>query len=594
MSLIINLFSKLSSDDIAKHAESYENLLVGNKALWGFVASKNPSLRKTTAELLEVVLEKQPFLIGKDVKTVGNAFINEGLKARGIGSGFQYLRALYKLSTSFPEIWTMHYKSKTPIMARLTSFVSRGSFASSPEYWIILSSLMLSLPEGILPETLSGCKDFLRAVHDGVISRDEPKDNISNAWICYINIVKLLQDKLAPRERCDLIAATVYPLFEAYVTPSPNVTQWMTGDTTAALAKAFHLCVFVDKTDNKSDGCIRHEWEKVADVVIRDMQTSLPEQSKGFQKSQMAVVAQIHHWFGLQTEIMNYTSPDRLEKSAFQSILIDNSARIVDKALELLALRNGKPFGAAAALEGSLRFARPLMEAAPATLKAMLEFFGEHMARLITSPSSSYLIAALKLYAALPEKFPICLLLWDTSVIELASRPDSPEKAAAAEKLLQSRKAAPTGRVNESLQKLIRSANKHSLEGDAAWRRVCETSLNFTMYTEETIGVVLEDMTEALNDDRFENAVTAIEYIIGHKPEVLEMNDATRITIMTKLLSLSESNDPGRVIRANVLRKAISDIPSTNPSQMTKRSPIVSIIQDNLETAGPLSLRYGT
>lgn len=594
LSLIINLFAKLSSDDIGKHQESYESLLVGNKTLWGFVASKNPYLRKTTAELLEVILTKQPSIIENDLKTIGNAFINEGLKARGIGSGLQYLKALYRLTTAFPTIWTMQYKSKTPVLSRLTTFVSKGSFASSPEYWIVLSSLILSLPEGVLPETISGCIDFLKAVHDGVMSKDEPKGNISTAWICYINIVKLLQDKLSYVETCDLLAEAVFPLFEAYIRPTPEAARWMTGNTTAALSKAFHLCVLTDEANFDSERSVKHEWNKLADMVIGDMQTSLPEQSKDFQKSQLAVVAEVHRWFTLQSEILNYSAPDRVEKSRFKKLLVDNSARIVDNALELLEVRNGKPFGAAAAVEGSLRLARSIMDDAPETLQAMLKFFGGHLPRLITSPSTSYLVAALKLYATLPEKFAVCLLLWDSAINELSTRPDTHEKAAAAEMLLQSRKAAPTGRQNENLQKLILEANRRSLQGEVDWRKVCETALTFAMYNDKTISQVFDDVIGALNDDRFENAVIAIEYIIGHRPEVLESDDTRRITIMTRLLAVGESGEPGRVSRAHVLRKAIGEIPSTNPSTITKRSPIVSIIQDNLETAGPLSLSVKT
>ena len=590
-SLITGLLTKLTPEDMAKRQDSYEELLVGNKVLWGFVASKNPFLRKMASELLIMCLEKQPLLIEKDIKTVGNAFINEGLKGRGLGSGLQYLKALGKLTAEHPSIWTMVYKSKTLPFVRLSSFVKKGSFVSPPEYWIVLSSMLLKLPRGVLPETLAECKDFLRAVQEGVTNKDEPKANVGTAWICYINVVKLLLVNLPAEDRCPLLVSSVYPLFEAFLRPIIESQQWTMGNSTAALAKAFHLCIATDDLKNTDECSIRNEWKRLADVVVTNLQTSLPEQSKDYKNSQIAVIGEAHRWFNLQNEILSYHGQDKTDTSRYKPILVESSARIVNCALEVLTARNGKPFGAAGALEGALRFASPVIEDSPETVEAIMQFLGDELPRLITSPSSSFLVASLKLYSTLPGKLPMSLLVWEACVNEVITRQESLEKAAAAETLVQSRKAAHIGRQNEGLQRLLYDSAQRTLHGSTTWRRVNETAILFNMYSDKTIELIFDLFINALNDpDQYDNAVNALEYVVGHRPDVLEIDESRRIAIMTRLLAVSESGDPGAISRAKMLRKVIADIPGVDSAATIKRSPIVSIIQDNLETAGPLSL----
>lgn len=596
LSLVINLLTKLSAEDIKKHEEEYESLLCGNKTLWGFVASKDPFLRKTTSELLVICLEKQPSLIEKDLKTIGNAFVNEGLRSRGLGSALSYLRAMDKLTARFPQVWTTVYKNKsnaTPL-SRLTHFVTQGSLSSPAEYWILLSGLVTKLPRGVLPETYAGAFDFLKAVNDGIAKRDEAKTNIGTAWICYINIVKHLQSRFTnPEEKAKLLVNTVYPIFDAYVRPTAEATRWMMGNNTAALAKAFHLCISVDQLNDESERSIHAEWKRLANILIENIKTSLPEQSKDYQKSQMSVVSEAHRWFGLQTEITKYGGADKTDISRYRDILIEGCSDVVKCAVEVLATRNGKPFGAAGALEAALRLAPELLQASPDAAEAVTKFFGEHMPRLIVSPSSPYLVSSLKLFAALPNKLAIALLIWESTCNELASMPDTLEKATAGEALLTSRLAAKIGQANENVQKLLIDANRISMEeGIPQWRRLAETAVLFNMYADETQKIVLEKMVETMsNPDSSENAFTGLEFLIGHRPEVLETNDAMRVVIMTKLLSISESGEPGAVTRAAVLRRALADIQPSTPAANMKKSPLMTIIQDNLETAGPTSLR---
>ena len=599
LSLIINLFTKLSREDISQHQEEYENLLVGNKTLWGFVASKDPFLRKTTSQLLKICLDKDPSIIEKDLKTIGNAFVNEGLRSRGAGSALSYLEAMSKLTAHFPSVWLAVYKNKsnaTPL-SRLTNFVQQGSLSSPADYWILLSGLVTRLPRGVLPESYSGSVDFLKAVNDGIASRDEARSNIGTAWICYINIVKhLLFRFTSPEEKTKLLLNTVIPLFDAYAKPSPEASRWTMGSNTAALAKAFHLCVAVDRQNMGSGFSVEAEWKRLTGAVVESIKTSLPEQSKDYQKNQMALVSEAHRTFSLFTEITKYNGADKQDFALYDFILIESTTDIITAAMEVITARNGKPFGAAGTLEAGMRSAPELVQASPPLVDAITKFLGEQLPRLIVSPSSSYLISSLKLLASFPNKLAITLLIWESTCKELESLSDSNAKASAGEALMTSRVAAKVGRANDSVQKLILEAHWKAMETSShQWRRLAETAVLFNMHTDKTIETMFEKVLETLdNPELFDNAFNSLEYLTGHRPEVLETDDALRITVMTKLLSMSESKEPGVVTRAGVLRRALADIESSGATSAMKKSPLVTIIQDNLETASPTSLSIRT
>ncbi len=597
LSLIINLLQKLSPEDIAKHQESYESLLVGNSTLWGFVASKSSFLRKKTSELLMIFLEKQPDMVEEDLKSVGNAFINEGLGSRAIGSELAYMKALDKLTARFPTVWTMSYKSKTTPLARLKNFLIKGSLSSPAEWWIILSGLITRLSSGFLPETYEGATEFLKAVNAGIASRDEAKTSIGTAWICYVNVVKHFLAKLSDSgEKTKLLVETVYPIFEAYVRPTTEATRWMTGNSTAALAKAFHLCVSIERLIANPEISIKSEWKRLAETVMVNMQTSQPEQSKEYHKSQMDVIAESHRWFGLQAEIIKYDGADKTPEEHYVDILAESNSSIVECAINVLATRNGKPYGAAGVLENAIKLMPSLIENDPEMKDNILKFSRTELPRLLLTPSCAYLVAASKAFATLPGQLAICLLGWDTTIGEIADAPDSVERAKAFEIVMASRFAAQTGRVNEKLQRVIVEAMQRNMkDGARQWRRLCETALLFHMYTDETINQCIDEIVAASADpERCENALASIEFLVGHRPEVLELDDVNRIKIMARLIAIEENGELGLAMRATVIRKTIGDIQSFTPASYTKKSPIVTIIQDNLETAGPLSLSIPT
>lgn len=593
LSLVVNLLTKLSGQDVNKHVESYKRFIIGNTTLWGFIASKDAFVRRTTAQLLLTCLEMQPRLIEEDLETVGSAFIDQGLRSPQLSSSLAFVQALDKLTMYFPTAWTTSYKGKKTPIQRLRHFIGKGSQSGPVDFWKVLSSLLVRIPLGVLPGDFTGSVDFLKSLGDGISAREEPRTNTGTAWICYINVAKHLQSNLSdPNDKNQLLLATVYPLFEHFIRPTPDNSRWSTNNSTAALAKAFHLCV--KSETHQPEGPIRQEWKRLADIVITDLRTSLPEQSKDYQKSQASVAAEAHRWFNLQSEILKYSGADRADTVLYKDVLIEASSSIINGAMEVMVARNGKPFGAAGALEGALRLAPELIVDTPSILDSIASFLDAELPKLIVSPSSSLLITTLKLVRPLPGREATLLSTWDSTVNTLVSLPASKEQAVAVEEMVSSRAAAKLARNNGKLQEfLLGSTSKCLQEGQGKWRRVFEAAIKFHALSSKSNGQLLDIIMADLDvkSPNSDNAVELLEFILGHYPQLLEDEDARQITIMTKLLAMGESTQPGMHSKANYLRSAISELGVSGGASYATGVPIVSIIQDNLEAVGPQSLR---
>lgn len=594
LSLGINLLTKLSKQDITKHEEAYMKFITGNRILWGFIASKDSFVRRTTAQLVLICLEKQPGFIEEDLETIGTTLIDAGLRSPQLSSSLAFTHALGKLTATFPTVWTTSYKGKKSPLSRLRRFVEKGSQLGPADYWKALNSLLAHLPSGVLPTDVTGATDFLKSLGDGISIRDEPRLNIPTAWICYVNTVRQLQKKLAdPKEQNQLLVATVYPLFEHFIRPTPEGTRWATGNSTGALAKAFHLCAASEARE--TDSSWSQEWNRLADTVITGIQTSLPEQSKDFEKSQTFVASEAHRWFKLQAEICKYSGADCADAEVYKHILIEASASIISRSLDVLSARNGKPFGAAGAIEGALRLAPDVVLGSKLSEEAITLFLKTELPKLVLSPSAPYLIASLKLLCTFPDQETVCLEIWESTIRRLISLPNTKQQAIAAESLISFEFIREEAQKNDAVQEFLFSSTSKFLQGgESEWRRVFEAAIKFSCFSDAKHTQVLDTITDSLDTENpgFLNAVDALEYVVAHRPQLFEERGPRHITVMTKLLELGESGHPAVVSKVGSLRSAIGNIGASGGAPHENGSPIVSIIQENLESVGPRSLRY--
>jgi E3 ubiquitin-protein ligase listerin len=585
MSLVVNLLIKLDDNHIQKHQEAYDTFLSGNKTLWGFIASNDAFLRRMTAQLLSICLDKQSQIIEGDLEIISHAFISKGLHSPQNSSSLPFLQALNKLTQNFPTIWSTAYKSKKSSLERFRQFVEKGSQGGPPEYWQILTSLIKNLPEGILPNDLDGAVGLLKAYRHGISSREETRTNAPTAWTSYLEVAQQLRSGLSNTSDSEqLLPVTVFPVFEQFLRPAPEQSSWSMGNS-VPLAKAFSMCCLSERSQHQHS--LEKEWWRLTELLTTGMLTSLPEQSKDHVKSQTAVIAEAHRWFGLQAEIIK--SPE-LADSVDETVnfLAGPWSSLIVKALEVISARNGKAYCAAGILEAALRVTPQLVSPLSSTQEAIASFMHNEFPKLLTSPSSEYLIPSLFAFSLLSDQDEPVKGIWKVAVHGLVATPNTSQTTKAIRSLISSQRISELAQEDIYLQGYLHDHTSKVVEGQLDEWSVYESAITFDSLSAKVASSVMSVITQSLG--KHNNALRALEYVSRKRPQLLRIEVGTYLAVMTGLLSLLESPDPDTVARTSALKSFIekADTAALGPDQLS--FPILEIIKENLENVGPQSL----
>lgn len=586
VSLVLNLLAKLDKDDIFKQQEKYEEFLASNKKLWALAACEDAFVRRTTDQLLNVCLEKQLEIVENDLQIVSHALIAEGLRLSQASSAFQLLQALGKLTSKLPHVWTSAYKGKKSPLSRLRNFVEKGSQGGPPEYWHSLQSLLSQLPNGILPADVDSSLEFLKAFRNGISNREEPRNNAAEAWSSYFETARILVGTLPDSTtQGRLVQESIYPVFEHYLHPTTEYSRWAIGNNTAALAQAYVVCA--SAKDSIILQSFADEWSRLADDFISRILTSLPEQTKDYQKSQSAVAAEGHRWFGLLSKTLQKDAPSDSDK-----LMALPSNKIIISALQSLVSRNGKPYSAAATVESALRLSPTLMEAFPAALESIKSFLKNHLPKLILSPSSPYLVSILYRLRSIPDHDDYFEDVWKLTIDGILPLPNDSDKIKAVTALISNDAVVRLSQTDSELQVfLLETSRKAVMGNNDAWS-LFEAVATFNSLTPSSERILVQKALDHLNanDANVDAAFNALELISKRKPELLRHESNTHVALITKLLAFTELSDSSFAVRANSLKSVLQNLSSFNPDAQIE-SPILHVIRENLETASPQSLR---
>lgn len=593
LSLVINLLVKLEPADIAKSQDKYEDFLSNNKKLWALVSVEDSFVRRAADQLLVVCLDIQPQIVEQDLEAVSHAFIGEGLRSSQISSAWQLVQALEKLTSRFPHAWTSAYKSKKPPLSRLRRFIEKGSQGGPMQFWSTVQELIKRLPQEILPSGLEESQEFLESFRAGIANREEPRSNATGGWSSYFETAKLLIHNLSdPLQQGKLCQESVYPIFEQYLNPSTDNNKWSSATSISVVAKAYLLCFSIKEATAQQS--FNNEWRRLADVLITDIRTSLPEQSKDYHKSQTSVASESRRWFGLVSEILKITQSgdSRTKPDLAVAMLIEHSSAIVTNAIEALISRKGKPYSAAAALDAAFQLSTSL-DSLQETRKTIMDFLRDHLPDLIISPSAGYLISSLNSCHSFPGGNAFFEHIWESTIAELLGMPDDKAKIQSITALISDDATSKHAQKNSALQDFLYDAVVKSVQegGDLT---ILEVALSFDSFTESVSERLINQLVQFLevNEPYVSNSLNALEIISKRKPLLLQQQEDIHIALLSKLLALTELSDAAFTSRANSLRSVLENGGSTTdqPGQTTE-SPILHVIRQNLEIVGPQSLR---
>ncbi|KAH7313192.1 hypothetical protein BKA65DRAFT_517509 [Rhexocercosporidium sp. MPI-PUGE-AT-0058] len=588
VSLISNLLATLDKDTILKHQEKYEGILSGNKRLWAFASCEDAFVRRATDQLMLACLAKLPVIIESDMELVSHTFIAEALKSSQTTSAYQLLNLLVSLTSKYPQLWTSSYKAKKSPLSRLRTFVEKGSQGGPPDYWTKLGMLVLSLPVGVLPSEPDVLLEFLSAFRRGIFRREEPRTNTGVAWATYFSVTErfttLLSSEAAQEK---LLPEGIFPVFEQYLHPTPANDSWAIGTNISTLAKGLGICVSVN---GSGESTLDAEWARLEKDFTTKILTSFPEQSKDYNASQAAVISISHRWFKLLAEVLKAGQP------ASRDLLVPSSQRIITACLGVIVSRNGKPYSATATVESALRLTPTVIGSWPGTLAALESFLENHLPKLILSPSGSYLISILNLFRTLPDKEASFESIWQSTVDGLLALPENVSQSQAIAKLIANDAVSKASRENSGLQEFLLQSSSKAIQGNPEARAIFEAAITFRSLSSATSAKVLDQVLAALDnrDSVLDGALKSLEFISKNQPSLLDTQSTIHVTLITKLLGLTEISDSALASRANTSRAIIEKSSNTTNSDSPRQSSLVHVIRENLETAGPQSLTVET
>lgn len=568
--------------------------LLGQEKLWDHASSSDPSVRRSVYRLLVAALAKQKDALNMTI--ISPRALTASLHISQAGSAFDYAKALASVTVSCPDAWTRHYNSsgKKAATKRLCQFLRKGSQGGPSEYWLQVSSLLRHVPKEVLlgrsdDEPGAASSDapgsslaVLEALHDGLISRDEPRTNQGLAWNVYLDFSVHLQSILErPEERNELLGSCVLPLLVQYIKPSPKSPKW-TVPSSQQIAICFRA--FEQMVKGARD-LLDEEWHQLSAIIVDDIRTSLPEQSKEYTDSQKSFSAESSRWYNLQAFILKKNA-----SHSIRSLLTSTLSAELQSAVDTLRARHGKPYGAASTLEIAIRLLPDLILRHGDTQKVIADFVLNDIPGLLLSPSAPYCIDILNHVKGVLD----VRQTYRDAILKLQEAPESTAMASALQRLISSPSINQAGEA-ELLAAFVKYNLEQIMSSDSTdWALVMAAMGNPVVPTELTSGLI-SSMADGLSIyEKIPAGLHGLELTAKiNRPAIKSFTlSKNGSDLLSKLLRLSESRNDDISRQAKKVSIAIDAILSEENSSGHATKSIIEIINQGIVTAGADSLSY--
>lgn len=589
--MVTNLIESISATDIEKSRILLDNFLNEEK-LWRFASDSDAFVRRALYRLLGTVLARYKDALNQS--TISASVLMSGLASTQSSSAFDYAKVLALLSVELPDVWTTYYPSSGKKAAgnRLCYFLRKGSQGGPAEFWSQVAALLLNLPLSILVKSADtesekkadGEKDsptpVLSALREGLNSKDEPRANRSAAWNAYLTASDLALSSVSNEAiRRRIVTSSILPILAQYVRPSPDNSQWA-----ATGAQGQEVCVRAcNQAILRDAASFEEEWNTLSNAIIEDLKTSLPEQAKDYSKSQDSLSAEAYRWYCLQAALLKANGQDITGKIFKHTVPLE-----ISSAVSVLQTRNGKPYGAAAALETSIHKLPEIVLSDEGCKARILRFVNDTLPNLLLSPSAKYLIRILNHLEGSCD----IIQSYDKCIQALAEAPESASKSVA----LQSFISSPSLANTDSLFTMVIASLSQAMKDDdsMSWNLVMAAMSN-PVAPKSLTDEVLATMTEGLSIEA--NSVTGL-----HGLEISIKHNSGKLTefarspkgsgLLSKLLLLADSPDDGIAQRARYTSTAIEKALAAQGGADQATNPLIEIVNRSLDNAEAVSLSY--
>lgn len=565
----------------ADQRQSDEGLtkLLQNTKLWEYSYSNDPVLRRATCSLVVVCTQIMPSCL--TWTAISACFIAKALHSKQLGSATQLSEALLALTTARPEVWTTDYSSKTTASKRLLQFIRNGSQRGLPSFWTNVALLLRKLPAGFWNKEAMGnsidlqiATNLVDALHNGISSAEEPRQNLETAWSVYVELSFWIMDMLLDSvSKSTLLDKHLLPLVSHYIASDPQSALRSLPASAGAKIAGTILVGTLHRGLHSSFAAI---WHQLCQQLVESMKLSLPESSKDFAKSQDDVVAQSQRLLRLKPFVLQSSILSPSEQTQAVDVFQKSDENLMLSAMELLQARNGKPYGAARVLESIA------VESRASHIQPLEKFLTTGGLDLLTSPSAEYLIAiVLHTHLAL-EQSVTRLINSEESAFRLGAlsrllreiHEDDWSKSEELQTYVLHKISADLG--SESTQTMVRAIleNGHTEASDL--RKACAQC-------------ILNRLSTETNSDSRRGALHFLISLISTASTApFLVSEDLGGELLSKLLFLSDSEDPETAELANSLRSKLSKVPA---GTSTTAISSTMVINDQLSGNGvPLSI----
>lgn len=581
LSLVLGLLQKVGVSDIEKFQSRYDDYFA-EETVWRSITLSDSSVRKTVCQLLFACLDRKlPYAEGTKVR---QAIVTGGLRTNQAGSALEYVRALTKLSQSNPDIWTGAGEKKSPL-ARLHTFISKGSQGSPPKFWEYLDQLLSLIPMATLtPETASA---LLTSLKSGVTHREEPRTNTSFAWKCYIDTARRLLGGLTADDQLVFGKDHLFPLFEQFLfSVSERPTSIPLGPN--AMAVFVEAYIAVATAGSPLSSAFAEEWDRLASMFCANISRSLPEISKEYLSSQEKIGEEGRRWSGLVGHIYekisecNDTVPDYTTEA---------SARVLSQSISLLENRNLKPFGAARILEYALSTSPHLFRGEKWSILSgfLLSAAESDIGKLIESSSCQYLLSCVRLLGTFSNRDVDYSRLWKAWIGATLSLAPGKSRDSTLASLISHEKAAELSKSHQLLQDTIVAQTLTTIKRQADSWGLFDAAITYQALGDSVYQSLAQNLVSFFEKEPQSSVdiLRALEILVKGRPQLFSDNEDLHTALVAHLLSLSEISDSSISTKTDSIRALLD-------SHADGKLPVVGIIQSNLDRAEPQSLGIDT
>ncbi len=587
LALVLSLLQKLDAAETEKLQESLAAFFATD-AVWESATASDSHVRKTAFQLLSFCLDRRGEHLTSELPRLGKIMVSDALKSSQSGSALDYVEALTVLTEKHPEVWG----EKKPPFSRLCPLLEKGSQGStSTSFWRALDQLLAVIPQSSI--TVEAAANVTKALRAGITNRDEPRSNALDAWTLYLSTVRRLTEMLSPEDaRVPFIQENVYPLAEHYLLPSAERSSWALGAHLPIVTRALTLLSRSASADVVKS--LEGEWEKLSNRLVSRMTNSLPEVSKDHQQSQLDIADEGTRWFSLVDAIHQETKRlQTAQNTATTTPAIDlagpPSMELLRSASELLVKRNYKPFGAASLLSSAFERVPYLIQRSGTQLVSSLfpTTETENVGVLLRSPSAPFLLSCLSAIGRMPEYSGVYETAFRTVATSLVSHSDNSETAETVTSFIRQAPIAELMHKLDGLQEYIKMRCVALSRGSAScsWD-LFDAAMASNAMSPQTSKDLTREIVRTLGNPGTDVAASlrALEIIARKKPELLSEDEALHLDLVTRLLGVMEVSDTSTSAKAGTLRLLLEKQP------VTGQPPIVRIVQENLDDAGPGAL----